>query len=101
MVSVCWGAGNLYAARYNDAKIEMMSPAGKVLKTIQLPFAHVTNLELGGEDGKTLVAVGGCGPGPVSKTGQRATKGCVKVRKVDGAPGRAWQMLQDGLPKLA
>jgi sugar lactone lactonase YvrE len=92
-------AGNLYVTRYNDAKIELMSPDGLVLKTFQLPFAHLTNLELGGQDGKTLVVVGGCGPGPVSQTGQPATKGCVEMMRVDGAPGRAWSMLQEGLPK--
>jgi len=85
--------------RYADGKIVMLSPAGATLKTFQLPFSHITNLEMGGADGKTLVAVGGCGPGPVSQTKQRATKGCVETLRVDAAPGRAWQMLQDGVPK--
>jgi sugar lactone lactonase YvrE len=77
----------------------MLSPAGATLKTFSLPFSVITNLEMGGKDGRTLVAVGGCGPGPRRKTKRDPTKGCVEVLKVDAAPGRAWQMLQDGLPK--
>jgi sugar lactone lactonase YvrE len=91
-------SGNLYVTRYADGKIVLLSPAGSILKSFQLPFAHITNLELGGKDGKTLVAVGGCGPGPVSKTKQPATKGCAQVVGAQATPGRAWQMLQDGLP---
>jgi sugar lactone lactonase YvrE len=92
-------AGNLYVTRVDDSKIVMLSPTGATLKTFQLPFSVVSNLELGGKDGKTLVAVGGCGPGPRHKTKQDPTQGCVRTLRVDTAPGRAWQMLQDGLPK--
>lgn len=85
--------------RYADGKIVMLSPTGATLKTLQLPFSFITNLELGGKDGKALVAVGGCGSGPRHTTKQDPTKGCVETLRVDAAPGRAWQMLQDGLPK--
>ena len=90
---LCCHAGNLYVTRYADGKIVLLSPSGATLNSYQLPFAHITNLELGGPDGKTLVAVGGCGPK------KPATKGCVQTLRVDKAPGRAWSMLQQGLPK--
>lgn len=95
----CLCAGNLFVSRYDDGQIVMLSPAGATLKTFQLPFSVITNLEMGGKDGRTLVAVGGCGPGPRRKTKKDPSKGCVEVLKADAAPGRAWQMLQDGLPK--
>lgn len=83
--------GNLYVTRYKDGQIVMLSPSGATLKTFQLPLSVITNLEMGGKDGKTLVAVGRCA--------NTKTRGCVELRKVEAAPGRAWQMLQDGLPK--
>lgn len=47
-------AGNLYIARYGAGVVAVISPKGKLLKTIQLTGQHPTNVAFGGEDGKQL-----------------------------------------------
>lgn len=83
--------GNLYVTRYADGNIVLLSPSGATLKTIQLPLSTISNVELGGADGKLLIGVGRCAK-------PDTTRGCVATAKADAAPGRAWSMLQAGKP---
>jgi sugar lactone lactonase YvrE len=46
--------GNLYIARYNAGEVAMVSPEGKLLKTIKLKGGTPTNVAFGGKDGKTV-----------------------------------------------
>jgi gluconolactonase len=46
--------GNLYITRYGHGVVEVISPAGKPIKTIRLIGAKPTNVAFGGVDGKTL-----------------------------------------------
>ncbi|KAK2793824.1 hypothetical protein FQN50_009979 [Emmonsiellopsis sp. PD_5] len=53
--------GNLYATFNGEGKIVKISPKGNVLQTILIKGVKgPSNLELGGEDGKTLFAIGKC-----------------------------------------
>ena len=46
--------GNLYIARYGAGEIAVLSPKGKLLRTIALTGKHPTNIAFGGEDGKRV-----------------------------------------------
>jgi len=46
--------GNLYIARYGAGVIAVLSPLGKLIKTVQLTGQHPTNLAFGGKDGKQV-----------------------------------------------
>ncbi len=46
--------GNLYVARYGAGVVAVLSPKGKVIKTIKLTGQHPTNVAFGGKDGKQL-----------------------------------------------
>jgi sugar lactone lactonase YvrE len=47
-------AGNLYVARYGAGIVAVLSPQGKLIKTIKLKGKHPTNLAFGGKEGKQL-----------------------------------------------
>lgn len=47
-------AGNLYVARYGAGVIAILSPQGKLIKTIKLKGKHPTNIAFGGKEGKQL-----------------------------------------------
>lgn len=88
-------AGNLYVTRNNGQQVVKISPDGKILDRYQLNFSSPTNLELSGKDGKTLYVVGRCGLGTPYGSGS----GCIQSFQVT-TPGRAFTMLQRGLPKI-
>lgn len=46
--------GNLYIARYGAGEVAVLSPKGKLIKTIQLKGQFPTNLAFGGKNGKQL-----------------------------------------------
>ena len=46
--------GNLYVARYGAGKVAVLSPQGKLIKTIKLKGQHPTNVAFGGKDGKQV-----------------------------------------------
>jgi sugar lactone lactonase YvrE len=88
--------GNLYVTRNEGQAVVKFSPSGKILKKFTLKFWAPTNLELGGPQGKTMFVVGRCGVGVPWGQGS----GCVQQFAVE-APGRAFNMLQQGKPALA
>ena len=47
-------AGNLYVARYGAGVVAVISPQGKLIKTIKLKGKHPTNVAFGGKDGKQV-----------------------------------------------
>ncbi|KAJ6646861.1 Gluconolactonase, partial [Pseudolycoriella hygida] len=76
--------GNLFVARYGGRHVAVLSPTGTIIGKIRVSFPNPTNLEFGGQDGKTLFIVGQC---------SREGRGCVdQIRVVN--PGRTWKMLQ-------
>jgi gluconolactonase len=88
-------AGNLYVAFNGGRRVEVLAPEnGRTLRTLRTSFAGVVNVELGGADGRTLYAVGRCGLDPVAA----ATRGCVDEFPGQPHAGRAWTLLQEGLP---
>jgi gluconolactonase len=50
----CDEQGNIYIARYGAGVVAVVSPAGKLLKTIALKGAKPTNVAFGGADWKTV-----------------------------------------------
>lgn len=46
--------GNLYVARYGAGVIAIISPQGKLIKTVNLTGQHPTNVAFGGKDGKQV-----------------------------------------------
>ncbi|MCC4618672.1 SMP-30/gluconolactonase/LRE family protein [Xanthomonas cassavae CFBP 4642] len=51
----CDADGNLYIARYDAGQIAVVSPAGKLLRTIALKGRKASNVAFGGTDGKQVV----------------------------------------------
>jgi gluconolactonase len=72
--------GNLYITRHGKGTIAVLSPAGEVLREVQLHGTMCTNIAFGGPDGRT---------GYVTL----ADEGNIEVFRSD-RPGRAWQLLQ-------
>ncbi|MVP00210.1 SMP-30/gluconolactonase/LRE family protein [Paenibacillus lutrae] len=50
----CDAQGNVYCTRFGKGTIVKISPAGKILKEIQLHGKNCTNLTFGGRDGRTV-----------------------------------------------
>lgn len=50
----CDKKGNLYVTRYGKGTVEVLSPQGKVIQSIQLKGKNCSNLVFGGADGKTV-----------------------------------------------
>lgn len=46
--------GNLYIARYGAGEIAVLSPNGKLIKTVTLTGKHPTNIAFGGKEGKQV-----------------------------------------------
>ncbi|MDX1947196.1 MAG: SMP-30/gluconolactonase/LRE family protein [Pirellulaceae bacterium] len=76
--------GNLYITRYGEGTVVKLSPAGEILKTIDVLGASPSNLCFGGPDGRTVY---------VTEVQHRRL---VSFR-VD-QPGLAWQRWQTGKP---
>jgi sugar lactone lactonase YvrE len=76
----CDVAGNLYITRYGKGTVVKVSPAGRVLKEIELAGERPSNLAFGGPDGCTCyVTLADCGN--------------IEVFRVD-QPGRQWHLYQ-------
>ncbi len=50
----CDAKGNLYIARYGKGEVAVLSPEGKLIKSVQLNGQRPTNVAFGGKDNKTL-----------------------------------------------
>lgn len=74
----CDSEGNLYIARYGAGVVAVVSPAGKLLREIQLKGQKPTNVAFGGDDGKTLYVT-------------LQERGAIETFRVEN-PGRAYQL---------
>jgi sugar lactone lactonase YvrE len=50
----CDKKGNLYVTRYGKGVIEVLTPEGKVIRSVELKGKNCSNLVFGGPDGKTV-----------------------------------------------
>jgi sugar lactone lactonase YvrE len=73
--------GNLYITRYGKGTVVKLSPAGEILKEIDVLGASPSNLCFGGKDGRTVYVT-------------EVTKRRLVQFRVD-RPGLAWQRLQE------
>lgn len=74
----CDSEGNLYIARYGAGVVAVVSPAGTLLREIQLKGQKPTNVAFGGDDGKTLYVT-------------LQERGAIETFRVEN-PGRAYQL---------
>ena len=74
----CDALGNIYVTRWGSGIVVVISPQGKLLRTIKLNGMKPTNIAFGGPDGRTAYVT-------------LADKGNIETFRVD-APGRSWVM---------
>ncbi len=55
--------GNLLVANYGEGELDVFDPTGGLVERVELPFEEVTNLHLGGPDGRDLVLTEHASPG--------------------------------------
>jgi sugar lactone lactonase YvrE len=72
--------GNLYITRHGKGTIAKLSPAGDILREIELGDSNPSNIAFGGPDGCTAYVT-------LQQTGNVE---CFRVER----PGRSWQLLQ-------
>lgn len=75
----CDVEGNLYVTRYGKGTVAVVSPAGDVVREIDVVATNPTNIAFGGPDGRTAYVT-------------TADRGNVETFRVE-VPGRAWAML--------
>ncbi|MGC4036198.1 MAG: SMP-30/gluconolactonase/LRE family protein [Chitinophagaceae bacterium] len=76
----CDVKGNLYIARYGKGVVAVVSPAGELLREIELTGKKPTNVAFGGTDGRTVYVT-------------LQDQGNIESFLTD-TPGREWQMQQ-------
>merc|ERR1712127_71115 len=81
--------GNLYVTRNGAAQVLVFKEDATLLKTHALTeLDNPTNLDFGGDNGKTLFVVGRC-----KGNGWSEGNGCVELVDAE-APGREWSWLR-------
>ena len=73
--------GNLYITRYGKGTVAVLSPAGKVLREVDILGPQPSNLSFGGPDGRTVYVT-------------EVSKGRLVQFRTD-RPGLAWQRFQE------
>lgn len=81
----CDAKGNLYITRHGKGEIAIVSPEGKVIKTIKTKGKSVSNICFGGKKGRTCYIT-------------LQDRGCLETFQVD-APGREWVMMKAFMEK--
>jgi gluconolactonase len=81
----CDANGNLYITRWGKGEVAVLSPAGKVIQTVQLKGKNVSNICFGGKKGKTCYVT-------------LQDRGCLETFNAD-FPGREWVMMQEFVKK--
>lgn len=74
----CDAEGNIYVTRWGSGLVAVISPEGKLLRTVKLNGMKPTNIAFGGPDGRTAYVT-------------LADKGNIETFRVEN-PGRSWQM---------
>ncbi|MFN3379583.1 MAG: SMP-30/gluconolactonase/LRE family protein, partial [Runella zeae] len=77
----CDVKGNLYITRWGKGEVAVISPEGKLLKTITTKGKNVSNICFGGKKGRTCYIT-------------LQDRGCLESFTVDFA-GREWAMMQE------
>ncbi len=77
----CDMAGNLYITRHGLGQVAVVSPGGKLIKTISTIGKKVSNICFGGRNGKTCYVT-------------LQDRGCLETFKVK-TPGREWAMMKE------
>lgn len=81
----CDNNGNLYITRHGKGEVAIVSPQGKIIKTITTKGKNVSNICFGGKKGRTCYIT-------------LQDRGCIETFKAD-APGREWVMMKEFLGK--
>jgi gluconolactonase len=81
----CDNNGNLYITRHGKGEVAVVSPQGKVIKTITTKGKSVSNICFGGKKGRTCYVT-------------LQDRGCLETFKAN-APGREWVMMREFLGK--
>ncbi len=76
----CDAKGNLYITRHGKGEIAIVSPEGKILRTVKMKGLKTSNICFGGKDGKTCYVT-------------LQDRGCLETFRTDTA-GREWKMMQ-------
>ena len=74
----CDALGNIYVTRWGSGVVAVISPQGKLLRTIKLNGMQPTNIAFGGADGRTAYVT-------------LADRGNIETFRVE-VPGRSWVM---------
>ncbi|MFN8346047.1 MAG: SMP-30/gluconolactonase/LRE family protein [Spirosomataceae bacterium] len=81
----CDSKGNLYITRHGKGEVAIVSPEGKVIKTITTKGKSVSNICFGGKNGRTCYIT-------------LQDRGCLETFKAE-VPGREWVMMKEFLGK--
>ncbi len=81
----CDAKGNLYITRHGKGEVAVVSPEGKVIKTIKTKGKSVSNICFGGKKGRTCYIT-------------LQDRGCLETFQAD-APGREWVMMKAFMEK--
>lgn len=81
----CDSKGNLYITRHGKGEVAVLSPEGKVIKTIKTKGKSVSNICFGGKKGRTCYIT-------------LQDRGCLETFQAD-APGREWVMMKAYMEK--
>ncbi len=81
----CDAKGNLYITRHGKGEVAVLSPEGKVIKTITTKGKSVSNICFGGKKGRTCYIT-------------LQDRGCLETFQAE-APGREWLMMKEFLGK--
>lgn len=73
--------GNLYVTRHGKGTVAKVTPAGEIVREIELAGTNPTNIAFGGPDGRTAYVT-------------VADQGNIETFRVD-RPGRSWQLAQE------
>ncbi|WP_337044666.1 SMP-30/gluconolactonase/LRE family protein [Emticicia sp. 17c] len=76
----CDAKGNLYIARWGMGQIDIVSPEGKVLRSVLMKGKQTSNICFGGKDGKTCYVT-------------LQDRKCIETFRTNYA-GREWQMMK-------
>ncbi|AEI46647.1 SMP-30/gluconolactonase/LRE family protein [Runella slithyformis] len=81
----CDAKGNLYITRHGKGEVAVVSPEGKVIKTIKTKGKSVSNICFGGKKGRTCYIT-------------LQDRGCLETFQAD-SPGREWVMMKAFMEK--
>ena len=76
----CDTRGNLYVTRYGLGQIDVVSPTGKLVRSVKTRGLKTSNIAFGGPDGKTAYVT-------------LQDRKCLETFRTD-TPGREWQMMR-------